>query len=180
MAETPLWIFAYGSLMWRPDFPYAERHRAALAGHHRALCIWSHHYRGTVARPGLVFGLDRGGSCTGVAFRVEPAAAAETLEAVRRRELITQVYREVRVPVALDDGRTVEAVAYVADPAHEQYAGDLGTHEVIRVVSGARGISGTNRDYVVQTQAHLLDLGVDDPVLAEVCAAIAPAAETGR
>ena len=99
MAETQpdLWIFAYGSLMWRPDFDYAERHRADL-GYRRALCIYSHHYRGTPDRPGLVFGLDRGGSCIGVAFLIASEERARTLEAVRLRELVTASTRKPRCP----------------------------------------------------------------------------------
>ena len=173
MAEPPpLWIFAYGSLMWRPDFPFAERHRAALLGFHRALCIWSHLYRGTIERPGLVFGLDGGGSCTGVAFRVAPDASEATLEAVRCRELVTDVYREIRVSVDLADGRSVEAVTYVADPSHSQYAARLSLDETVRTVGGSHGTSGSNVDYVRNTHTHLQDLGVDDPLLNEVWAAL--------
>lgn len=172
-APAPLWIFAYGSLMWRPDFPVAERHRATVTGLHRALCIWSHHYRGTAAEPGLVFGLAPGGACTGVAFRVAAAHAHATLAAVRARELITNVYREVVVPVGLADGRTVEALAYAADTAHAQYAGGLDAAAMLRTVRSAQGFSGPNLAYVLNTQAHLLDLGVDDPALTALCATLA-------
>ncbi|MCW6511375.1 gamma-glutamylcyclotransferase [Lichenifustis flavocetrariae] len=172
--DESLWIFAYGSLMWRPDFTFVERQRAELSGYHRALCIWSHHYRGTVAKPGLVFGLDRGGSCIGVAFQIAPEAAAETLDAVRRRELITGVYREFVAPVALADGRTVDAVAYAADETHEQYAGRLDPEAILWVVAQAEGVSGANLAYVQNTQSHLLDLGVEDVGLTRLCAALGP------
>ena len=165
-----LWIFAYGSLMWRPDFEFVERHRAALGGYHRALCIRSHHYRGTVERPGLVFGLDEGGACVGVAFHIAPDRAAATLEAVRRREMITGVYREIEVRVSLADGRSVSAVAYAADRNHAQYAGRLAARDILEIVRQSEGASGTNLDYVRNTQAHLLDLGVEDPDLAALCA----------
>jgi cation transport protein ChaC len=118
-----LWIFAYGSLMWRPDFDHEERVRARLFGFHRALCIYSHHHRGTAARPGLVLGLDRGGSCVGLCFRIAAPARAATLEAVRRRELVTGVYAEIAAPVRLADGRRLAAVTYVARRDHGQYAG---------------------------------------------------------
>ena len=174
MAETQsdLWIFAYGSLMWRPDFGYAERHRAQITGYHRALCIHSHHYRGTPERPGLVFGLDRGGSCVGVAFRIAPEDRARVIEAVRLRELVTSVYLEIETPVTLGDGRTVMATTYVADLAHEQYAGALPSDEVLPIVAGAEGVAGRNVDYVRSTQQHLIDLGVDDPELVRLCAAL--------
>lgn len=176
MAETQpdLWIFAYGSLMWRPDFAFAESRRAHLAGYRRSLCILSHVYRGTAERPGLVFGLDRGGECVGVAFRIAPADRARTLEAVRLRELITSVYREADAGVLLDDGRVVNAITYVADHTHEQYAGSLSIEESIRIVSLASGISGSNLDYVLNTQAHLRDLGVEDGNLDRLCAALGP------
>lgn len=173
----PLWIFAYGSLMWRPGFRFAERERATLHGHHRALCIWSHHYRGTVAAPGLVFGLDRGGSCTGVAYRIEDPDAPAVLAYVRDRELVTDVYLETMAPTALADGRTVEAMAYMADPDHEQYAGRLDRNRVIAAVRRAAGVAGPNLDYVLNTEAHLADLGVVDPELSALCAALAPGDE---
>ncbi|MDX7952957.1 gamma-glutamylcyclotransferase [Lichenihabitans sp. Uapishka_5] len=168
-APTPLWIFAYGSLMWHPGFPFAERQRAVLRGYHRALCIWSHHWRGTVAVPGLVFGLDRGGHCTGVAYRIALEEAAAVLEAVRRRELVTNVYREALATTELADGRTLQAIAYLADPDHPQYAGRLGSAAILTSVRAASGIAGPNRDYVLNTQAHLTELGVDDPALTALC-----------
>jgi glutathione-specific gamma-glutamylcyclotransferase len=171
-AQPDLWIFAYGSLMWRPDFTFAERHRADLEGFSRALCIHSHLYRGTVERPGLVFGLDRGGSCTGVAFRIAPEDRERTLNVVRLRELVTSVYKECLLPISLSDGRTVTAINYVADQEHPQYAGALPVDDVIRVVLGATGISGRNVDYLWNTQAHLLELGVHDPMLAALCDAL--------
>ena len=172
MAETQpdLWIFAYGSLMWRPDFAYAARHRARIDGYHRALCIHSHHYRGTPEQPGLVFGLDRGGACVGVAYLIAPEDRARVLDAVRLRELVTSVYTEIEAPVTLDDRRVVKAITYVADQTHVQYAGARPAAEVRDVVLAAAGISGPNVDYVCNTQAHLLEIGVDDPDLARLCA----------
>ena len=170
----PLWIFAYGSLMWRPGFAFAERERATLHGFHRALCIWSHHYRGTAAMPGLVFGLDRGGSCTGVAYRIDDAEADAVLAYVRERELVTDVYRETVAPAVLADGRTVEAVAYMADPDHIQYAGRLDRGAVLRAVRRATGVAGPNLAYVLNTEAHLADLGVVDPELTAIAAALGP------
>lgn len=180
MAETQpdLWIFAYGSLMWRPDFAFAESRRAHLAGYRRSLCILSHVYRGTTERPGLVFGLDQGGDCVGVAFRIAPADRAKTLEAVRLRELITSVYREADACVLLDDGRAVNAITYVADHTHDQYAGSLAIDDAIRIVRDASGISGSNADYVLNTQVHLRDLGVEDGDLDRLCAALGSSSPT--
>ena len=174
MAETQrdLWIFAYGSLMWRPDFAYTEVHRAELTGYRRALCIHSMHYRGTPECPGLVFGLDQGGSCSGVAFLIQPDEAAHTLHAVRQRELITSVYTETEAAVRLADGRTVTAVTYVADRAHSQYAGALAFAHIVAIVLRAQGTAGRNLDYVRNTHAHLVELGIDDGELARLWSAL--------
>lgn len=177
MAETQpdLWIFAYGSLMWRPDFDYAERHRARIVGYRRALCIYSHHYRGTPDRPGLVFGLDGGGHCTGLAYRIAQEDRGRVLEAVRLRELITSVYLERDVSVTLDDARILSAITYVADRNHPQYAGTLPRATVARIVREAEGVAGRNRDYVQNTHKHLVELGVSDPDLALLAAELAEA-----
>jgi len=161
-----LWVFAYGSLMWRPDFPYLERLIAHVYGWRRRLCIFSVHYRGTERAPGLVLGLDRGGSCRGVAFRV----AADEKEAVhdylRRRELISAVYLERSVEAALEDGRRVKALAYVADRAHVQYAGQLTRAETLKLVRQGVGRAGRDTDYVLATHDHLSEMGVNDVELA--------------
>jgi cation transport protein ChaC len=167
-AQTPadLWVFGYGSLMWRPGFPHLERRHAHLHGYHRALCVLSHVHRGTPEQPGLVLGLDRGGRCHGVAFRVAAAEAAETLVYLREREQVTAVYLERQLPITLDDGRGVRAVAYIVDRRHPQYAGRLPPPELLRLVRQGQGISGANPDYVRSTHEHLLAMDVVDPTLA--------------
>ncbi len=168
MDAEDLWVFAYGSLMWRPDFAYEERVGARVFGFHRALCIYSHHHRGTAERPGLVLGLDRGGSCVGLCFRIAASERTATLEAVRARELISGVYAEIAAPVRLADGRRLVAVTYVAKRDHEQYAGALDTIEVARLVAQGHGQYGPNIDYVRNTQAHLAAMGLRDARLAAV------------
>lgn len=171
------WVFGYGSLMWRPGFDYAERHLASLNGYHRSLCVFSHVHRGTPDVPGLVLGLDRGGRCRGVAFRVREERREQTLVYLRAREQATMVYLERRVPVRLDDGRAVVAVTYVADRRHPQYAGRLATADLIRLVRQGVGISGANPDYVRATQQHLVEMGVSDPVLARIAGHLSDRAE---
>lgn len=156
------WVFGYGSLIWRPGFAHVETQRARLFGYRRALCIYSHVHRGTPGRPGLVLGLDRGGSCIGMAFRVPGAMRAEVVAYLRERELVTNVYLERTVDVRLESGATVPAVTYVADRRHGQYAGALGEADAAKVVSGAVGQSGPNEAYVLSTIEHLKALGIRD------------------
>ena len=172
-APTDLWVFGYGSLMWRPGFPVVERRHARLRGYHRALCVLSHVHRGTPERPGLVLGLDRGGSCRGVAFRVAAAEAPATLAYLREREQVTAVYVERVLGVSLDDGRRVSAVTYLVDRTHPQYAGRLPEPELLRLVRQGLGRSGANPDYVRNTHQHLVAMGVADPLLDRIAAACA-------
>ena len=168
---SDLWVFGYGSLMWRPGFPSLERQQASLAGLHRSLCVYSHVHRGTPERPGLVLGLDRGGSCRGVAFRVGAGERDSVIAYLRERELVTSVYVEQSLPVVLDEnGATVPAIAYVVDRAHGQYAGELPYDRVLAMVRDGEGRSGANRDYVLQTAAHLKELGIADPLLSRLAA----------
>ncbi|MGQ2909275.1 MAG: gamma-glutamylcyclotransferase [Aliihoeflea sp.] len=166
------WVFGYGSLMWRPGFAHTETHRARLHGYRRALCVRSFVHRGTEERPGLVLGLDRGGSCIGMAFRVPEALHAEVIDYLRARELVTNVYLERRLPVRLEGGPVVEAVTYVVDRAHQQYAGRIDAEEAARAVGGAVGKSGPNEEYVLNTVAHLEALGIRDHWLESVAAKI--------
>ena len=168
-----LWVFGYGSLMWRPDFCYRERHRAELHGYHRSLCIFSHIHRGTPEAPGLVLGLDRGGRCRGVAFGVAAPDREATVAYLRAREQQTGVYLERHVAIRLDDRRRVRALTYVANRRHPQYAGRLPHGDLLRLVRQGVGISGANPDYVRSTHDHLIELGVSDPTLARIAAALA-------
>ena len=170
------WVFGYGSLMWRPGFAHVETRRARLSGYRRALCVRSHVHRGTPDRPGLVLGLDRGGSCIGLAFRVPDDLSAEVMAYLRERELVTNVYLEKRLPIRLDDGGRVEAVTFVVDRHHRQYAGSLDAGEAARAVSGARGQSGPNEEYLLNTVEHLRALGIADHWLEQVASGITPPA----
>ena len=174
--ESDLWVFGYGSLIWRPGFAFAESLQASLRGYHRSLCIFSHVHRGTPERPGLVLGLDRGGICRGLAFRVAADRAQETVAYLRAREQATAVYVERLMPVRLQDGRHVTALVYVADRKHLQYAGRLPREQQLELVRHGRGSSGENPDYVLLTDEHLRKMGIYDPVLAGLAQALAPGA----
>jgi cation transport protein ChaC len=163
--DAPLWVFGYGSLIWDPGFPVAERRTATVRNWHRSFCMRSIHHRGTVDRPGLVLALDRaeGAHCTGIAFRTEPGAEATTLATLRERELVSSAYLETMLPVETDTG-ALQALTYVIDPDHAQYC-RLDREEQARIIAQASGGRGANRDYLWSTAAHLADLGISDPDL---------------
>lgn len=164
--EGDFWVFAYGSLMWRPGFPFREMQPATVAGYHRAACILSIRYRGTPEVPGLVVGLDRGGACRGRAYLVAGADRAAVVDYLDRRELATGAYRRRNLACRLHDGRRVRAYGFVADPAHRQYAGHYTTAEKVAVIRRGQGREGRSRDYIASTLAQLEDLGIHDGQLA--------------
>ena len=162
-----LWVFGYGSLMWRPGFEFLERRPARLIGAHRALCVYSFVHRGTPEKPGLVLGLDRGGNCRGIAYRVAAARRAGTVQYLREREQVTMVYREVVRAVWLDDDPQlrVSALCYMVDRGHEQYAGRLSLDAQLHHVRQGHGRSGHNRDYVLDTVKEIERQGYRDAPL---------------
>ena len=166
-ASGDLWVFAYGSLMWRPGFDFVERVPARVIGAHRSLCVLSYRHRGTPERPGLVLGLDRGGTCRGIAYRVAESRRAATIAYLREREQVTKVYRESMRAVWLtgEPERQVQALCYMVDRAHPQYAGRMSLDEQLHHVRQGHGHSGANRDYVISTVQELEALGFRDPGL---------------
>src|ERR1700716_1735219 len=165
--ESDLWVFGYGSLMWRPGFAFIEQVPARLIGEHRALCVYSFDHRGTPEKPGLVLGLDRGGGHTGGPFRVPAKQRSDTVDYLRSREQTTNVYREVMRSVWLENEarQRVSALAYVVDRGHVQYAGRLSLAEQLRFVQQGHGRSGNNRDYVLSTVTSIEKQGFRDQQL---------------
>lgn len=165
--RSAFWLFAYGSLMWQPNFRFAERRRATLAGYHRALCVYSWVYRGTQEEPGLVFGLERGGVTNGVAFRVRGRDARDVYAAVYAREMVTAVYRPVwtRCRLPGDNRGTVTALAFVANPNNQQYAGRKPESEILQLINQGQGCAGPCSEYVINTLRHLRDIGIRDRAL---------------
>ena len=162
-----LWVFGYGSLMWRPGFEFIEQAPARLIGEHRALCVYSFDHRGTPEKPGLVLGLDRGGACRGIAFRIAARRRSDTVKYLRDREQTTHVYREVMRSVWLENEarQRVSALTYVVDRGHVQYAGRLSLPEQLRHVQQGHGRSGNNRDYVLSTVKSIEAQGFRDEQL---------------
>jgi cation transport protein ChaC len=171
-SKTDLWVFGYGSLMWRPGFKFVEQVPARLIGEHRALCVYSFDHRGTPEKPGLVLGLDRGGACRGVAFRVAAKHRNDTVDYLRGREQTTNVYREVTRSVWLENQarQRVSALTFVVDRGHVQYAGRLSLPNQLRFVSQGYGRSGNNRDYVLSTVKSIEAQGFRDPQLHQLAA----------
>ena len=156
-----LWVFGYGSLMWNPGFTFVEAMPALLRGYHRNFCIWSARYRGTPERPGLVLGLDRGGACRGMVFRIAHPRVDDVLATLWAREMSRLTYRPRMLRVAASD-RHVRALAFVADPAHPSYAGRLSEAEVAARIVHCHGARGPNIDYLANTLEHLQKLGLQD------------------
>ncbi|MGH6717686.1 MAG: gamma-glutamylcyclotransferase [Alphaproteobacteria bacterium] len=174
MVTRDIWVFGYGSLMWRPNFDYLERRPALLRGYHRAFCVYSHHYRGTPDRPGLVLGLEGGGSCRGVAFRVAAARAGQVLAYLDAREIPHEVYRRRLVPVDVHGGRSrrVMAHTYVVRRDHVQYAGRLPTARAVDLFLHGVGRSGPAHEYLANTVEHLEAMGFRDARLHELYARV--------
>ncbi len=159
MGSAGIWVFAYGSLMWRPGFAFEEQLPARLLGYHRSLCVYSVVHRGTPEAPGLVLGLDRGGSCRGFAYRVAPEQAGEVLAYLDERELVTDVYRRKRLAILTASGR-LPAWCYVVRRDHPQYAGRLDEPTLLALIERGQGRSGHCRDYVISTVEHLESMGI--------------------
>lgn len=168
-----MWVFGYGSLLWNPGFEPAEAVRGVLEGYRRSFCMLSIHHRGSVEEPGLVLALDEaaGERCTGVAFRVAEAEQARVLAELRERELISSAYVERHVPLALGDGRDVEALAYVIEPSHEQYC-RFDLEEQARRIAYAVGGRGPNTEYLYNTADHLVKMGIKDADMAWLVARV--------
>lgn len=171
LPRDELWIFTYGSLMWDPGFRFKAATPALLRGYHRAFCIYSSRYRGTVSAPGLVLGLDRGGACKGTAYCVAGADIPEALEALWLREMRRRVYVPRLLPVGMGAGRQM-ALTFLANRCHDGYAGQLELDTAATIIAACSGERGPNVDYLVNTLRHLDALGVHDSHLHDLLAAV--------
>ena len=159
--SSGVWLFGYGSLIWNPAFHFSDRLTGTVYGFHRRFCLWTHLGRGCPERPGLVLGLERGGSCRGAVFHIAPEVVEEELAIVWRREMISGAYvpRWVDVHTALG---TVPAITFVINQAHERYASALSDERVAEIIATAQGWLGPCADYLINTVDHLADLGIHD------------------
>jgi cation transport protein ChaC len=171
-AEGDFYVFAYGSLIWNPGFPYRAREPARLVGYRRNYCILSQLYRGTPESPGLVLGLEKGGVCEGVAYRVAGELKGPTMQYLRERELVTSVYDETLVEIETRDGARCMAYTYVANPQHEQYVAMEDFDAAVEVIACACGSAGPNTEYALNTWSNLAELDIRDALVERVADAL--------
>jgi cation transport protein ChaC len=165
MPDGEKWVFGYGSLMWRPGFPFVERQVARLHGRRRAFCIYSVHHRGTYERPGLVLGLAAGGSVRGAAYRVADSDWEAVYAYLREREQPTETYFEAWAQITLADGRVVPCLVFLSDTDHVQWAGDLSLGQQAELIAGAEGLSGPNIVYLRDLVVHLRAENIRDTAM---------------
>jgi glutathione-specific gamma-glutamylcyclotransferase len=166
------WVFAYGSLLWNPLFPFDEARPARLSGRHRSFCLWSLASRGTATQPGLVLGLDQGGSCHGVVYRLPAKCAKSELALLWRREMVLGAYRPLWVTVR-DRDKPLVALAFIVDRTHRQYTGPLTLGEQANVLASAEGAFGSSADYLEHARIALVTHGIVDPYLEKLAAMVA-------
>jgi glutathione-specific gamma-glutamylcyclotransferase len=159
--ESDLWVFGYASLIWRPEFDAAEQRPAAVHGWHRALEMRSRINRGTPECPGLVFALVSGGSCRGVAYRVERQHAQEQLERLWLREMPTGVYDPKWLPCRTPQGR-INALAFTLSRNSPAHTGPLADPQMLDILRCANGRFGSTLDYLLETAASLSACGIRD------------------
>ena len=156
-----VWVFGYGSLMWNPALKLAESQPALIRGYHRWFCLDMLLGRGMPDRPGLMLGLDRGGSCLGLAHRIAAQDVESELTILWRREMMSGAYRPVWITARSPRGQ-LRALTFVVNRRHERYAGKLPIAEVVARIACAEGHIGTNRQYLYKTVEHLDQLGICD------------------
>ena len=172
------WVFAYGSLLWNPLFPFAEARPGVVRGLHRRFCLYSMASRGTPGVPGLVLGLDRGGACTGVVYRLPAPLAMDELHLLWRREMVVGSYRPKWVGVQAGDKRLV-ALAFTVRHDHPQYTGKLPIDDQAKVIANASGAFGSSLDYLERTRVALVTHGIVDPYLERLAAMVAALRASG-
>jgi cation transport protein ChaC len=158
---TPFWIFAYGSLMWNPSFKWDTHHVALVRGYHRSFRLWSRINRGSPENPGLVLTLERGGSCRGLVYRIDPAIAFEEMLGIWRREMTFGSYLPKWLNCAVG-GETVSALAFTVNRACSGYTGAIPLEVMVECMASARGRFGPAHDYLFKTTETLRTHGIRD------------------
>lgn len=166
-----VWVFAYGSLIWNPTFAFAERRVAHIRGYHRRFCLRADMGRGTLECPGLFLGLDRGGQCAGVIFRIPAEQAGHELTLLWRREMLTGAYIPRWLKARTESG-TVPAIAMTINRDYSRYVGDWDEERTIQAIATAEGRFGRCSDYLFNTLEHLTEMGLRDGMLERTAAGV--------
>ncbi len=170
--DENIWVFGYGSLMWNPEFPYLQSIPAHLCGYHRRFCLSSNHHRGTEEAPGLVLGLDRGGSCRGIAFEIDHYHLKEVLPVLWSREMhgTLSFYKAKSVPILARGNmqEKISACTFIADRNHEYYFDNHCRDTAVEMIYNASGIRGSNLEYLQNTASSMRELGIYDPLLEDL------------
>jgi cation transport protein ChaC len=177
---SALWVFAYASLIWKPELSFDARRTVRVHGYHRSLCLHSVAYRGTPEQPGLVAGLARGGSCAGLALRVPAAAVPEEFARLWEREMFMGSYAPRWLAARASDGQVLRALAFVVNPGASNYCGRLPEPEMLAILARAKGRYGTSLDYLERTVAALHAEGLADPHLERLARLARAARKRGR
>jgi len=170
--RSDLWVFGYGSLVWRPEFEHLESRMAHIHGYHRALCLWSRVNRGTPEVPGLVFGLDVGGSCQGRAYRIAAGRVPPVMAALWRREMPSGAYIPRWVACRTPEG-PIRALVFTMDRAADGYVPGLSVDQIVPIVRQGHGRYGPCTEYVLQTAQALEAAGIHDRKLRAIARAVA-------
>ena len=186
LADRPgsgeVWIFAYGSLIWAPEFDYVEERLGTVQGWHRSFCLgWVRLYRGTPERPGLMLALDRGGACKGVLFRLPPDGIEANLAKILRREHpIKRVGKpDSRWMTAQTDQGPVKAIGFPISRKSDAYLPGLATEQVVEALATAAGERGSMAEYLHATLSHLQARGIHDSYLWKLQELVAHRIENG-
>lgn len=163
-------IFAYGSLIWNPAMEIESSYRCSISGYHRSFCFWTVLGRGSEEQPGLMMGLESGGSCDGVAYSIAQDKLDTELDILFRRELISYVYKPTWIKASFENAPDTgtDVLAFVVDPEHDRYCGNLDEETMVKSLALAEGPLGKNRDYLYQLVDHLQKLGYEDPDMTEL------------
>ena len=162
-----MWLFGYGSLMWKPELEFAESLSATAIGWHRQFCLWQWRYRGSRDHPGLMLALDRGGSCCGVAYKIAGPNVSEKVAGVWRREMIGKGYRPRWLSLRSAKGPT-KALGFVADREGPRYAGHMPLEAIADHIAAACGANGPSAEYLLETRESCRLLGIRDDMLEQL------------
>jgi cation transport protein ChaC len=176
-AGGDVWLFAYGSLIWNPMIHFTDKRIATVHGYHRRFCLWTHLGRGSVETPGLILGLDHGGACRGLAYRISQAEAEAELLLLWQREMITGAYCPRWVPIVTKEGGRGWAIAFLINRSHARYAGVVSEDRMVAAISCAKGPLGPCAAYLFDTASHLDALGIRDARLLRLRDLVAQAVE---